>query len=152
MNKEQRQIKHRIVHLDLKGAPPKIQYLLRIVPLMRQWGATGLLVEYEDMFPFKGDLSCIARKQAYSIEDIKALQDVVKTEGMEFIPLVQTFGHLEFVLKHKLFAHLRELKENPMALCPSNEESLPLVQSLIEQIVTEHDDLKYLHIGGDEVR
>eukprot|EP00112_Aurelia_sp_Birch-Aquarium-sp1_P019757 Seg495.12 transcript_id=Seg495.12/GoldUCD/mRNA.D3Y31 product="Hexosaminidase D" protein_id=Seg495.12/GoldUCD/D3Y31 len=151
MNKQQRQIKHRIVHLDLKGAPPKIQYLLRIVPLIRQWGATGLLVEYEDMFPFKGDLSCIARKQAYTTEDIKALQDVVKTEGMEFIPLVQTFGHLEFVLKHKLFAHLRELEENPMALCPSNEESLPLIQSLIEQIVTEHDDLKYLHIGGDEV-
>ena len=152
MNKQEKQIKQRIVHLDLKGAPPKIQYLLRIVPLIRQWGATGILVEYEDTFPFKDGLSFISREHCYSSEDIRALQDVTKTEGMEFIPLVQTFGHLEFVLKHKEHAYLREVKENPMSICPSNEDSLPLIKILIEQIMSEHEDLSFLHIGGDEVR
>eukprot|EP00795_Rhopilema_esculentum_P017789 gene17789-9467_t len=151
MNKHEKQIKQRIVHLDLKGAPPKMQYLLRIIPLMRQWGATGILVEYEDTFPFKDELSYIAKEQCYSSEDIKSLQDVSKTEGMEFIPLIQTFGHMEYVLKHKECAHLRELKENPMSICPKNEDSLPLIKSLIDQIMAEHEDLKYLHIGGDEV-
>ena len=151
MNNSSKNIKQRIVHLDLKGAPPKIHYLVKIIPLLRQWGATGLLVEYEDMFPFKNELNCLARKQAYTSDDIKTLQDVANYEKMKFIPLIQTFGHLEFVLKHDRFSHLRELPENPMALCPSNEDSVPLIQAIIDQVMSEHDDLKYLHIGGDEV-
>ena len=142
----------RIVHLDLKGAPPKIQYLLRIVPLIRQWGATGILVEYEDSFPFRDELSFISRKCCYTSEDIRALQDVIRTEGMEFIPLIQTFGHLEYVLKHKEHAYLREVRENPMSICPSNDDSMPLIKSLIEQIMGEHEGLGFIHIGGDEVR
>lgn len=152
MNKQDKQIKRRIVHLDLKGAPPKIQYLLRIIPLIRQWGATGVLVEYEDTFPFTDELSCFSREHGYSSEDIRALQDVTRTEGMDFIPLVQTFGHLEFVLKHKEYAYLREVKENPMSLCPSNEDSIALIKRLLEEIMSEHEGLKYIHIGGDEVR
>lgn len=36
-------------------------------------------------------------------------------------------------------------------MCPSNPGSLPLVKSLIRQIVTFHPDIQYLHIGADEV-
>ena len=45
-----------MVHLDLKGAPPKISYFKATFPLMRQAGATHILLEYEDMFPFWGDI------------------------------------------------------------------------------------------------
>eukprot|EP00794_Sanderia_malayensis_P000314 gene314-944_t len=143
-------MKKKIVHLDLKGAPPKIHFLVKIIPLLRQWGATGLLVEYEDMFPFRDELKCLSKDDAYTSDDIRALQDVAKTEGMDFIPLVQTFGHMEFVLKNKQFEHLRELPQNPMAVCPSNDESLSIVESIIDQLMSEHDSLTYLHVGGDE--
>lgn len=36
--------KQRIVHFDLKGAPPKISYLKRIFPLIKTMGATGILL------------------------------------------------------------------------------------------------------------
>jgi hexosaminidase len=32
---------------------------------MKKWGATGLLIEYEDMFPYWGPLSDIPSKYAY---------------------------------------------------------------------------------------
>ena len=142
---------NRVVHLDLKGAPPKIGFLLKIVPLLRQWGATGLLVEYEDTFPFKNELASLSRKYLYSSDEIRSLQELVKAEGMKYIPLLQSFGHVEFILKHKQFKELREASMNPMSLCPTNKKSLPLIESIVDQFVQEHDDLEYLHIGGDEV-
>ena len=45
---------HRIVHFDLKGAPPTMDYMKKVVRLSKQLGATGVLIEYEDMFPWTG--------------------------------------------------------------------------------------------------
>lgn len=39
----------------------------------------------------------------------------------------------------------------PSSICPSNPRTLPLVKSLIRQIVHFHPDIQYLHIGADEV-
>lgn len=36
--------KQRIVHFDLKGAPPKISYFKRLFPLIKTMGATGILM------------------------------------------------------------------------------------------------------------
>uniref|UniRef100_A0A8C5WRD6 Uncharacterized protein n=1 Tax=Laticauda laticaudata TaxID=8630 RepID=A0A8C5WRD6_LATLA len=49
----------RLVHLDLKGAAPKVSYLEQIFPLFSKMGANGVLIEYEDMFPFKGELEIL---------------------------------------------------------------------------------------------
>ncbi|XP_065647471.1 hexosaminidase D [Hydra vulgaris] len=144
-------VPNRVVHLDLKGSAPKINYLLRMIPLFRQWGANGLLVEYEDMFPYKNDLSVCSREIAYSSEDIRSIQDLAKAEGMKYIPLLQSFGHLEFILKKKQYAHLRESNMNPGSLCPTHKESLSLIEEIVDQFIEEHSDIEYLHIGGDEV-
>eukprot|EP00058_Branchiostoma_floridae_P009883 XP_002595371.1 hypothetical protein BRAFLDRAFT_69200 [Branchiostoma floridae] len=141
----------RLVHLDLKGAPPKISYLAQVIPLFKKFGATGLLVEYEDMFPYNGELRELAGAHAYSQEEIQQLQELAKEHDMLYVPLVQTFGHFEFVLKHDKFRHLREVDMYPMALCPSNAESLVVVKKMIDQVMAAHPDVKYLHIGADEV-
>ena len=38
----------KLVHLDLKGAPPRIEYLRQLLPFIKQLGATGILIG-EDM-------------------------------------------------------------------------------------------------------
>ena len=35
---------HRVVHLDLKGAPPKLSYLKELFPVLRDAGATAILL------------------------------------------------------------------------------------------------------------
>ena len=143
--------REKIVHIDMKGAPPKVSYLKEIFPLLSKLGATGILLEYEDMFPYSGDIKGISAMNAYSPGTIKKINDLAQENNLEIIPLIQTFGHLEFVLKLSEYQHLRELPEQPQAICPSRNESVSLIFSMLEQVAKLHPHSKRIHIGADEV-
>eukprot|EP00794_Sanderia_malayensis_P007244 gene7244-8052_t len=141
----------KLVHIDLKGAPPTINYLIEVTPLLKKLGATGILIEYEDMFPYDGILQGISSRNAYKRDDIKRLLRTASENSLTIIPLLQSFGHLEFALKHKTFAHLREVPKYFDMLCPLKNGSKSLVYAMIDQIVDLHPGIKHLHVGGDEV-
>ncbi|PFX31648.1 Hexosaminidase D [Stylophora pistillata] len=142
---------HKLVHLDLGGAPPNMTYLLQLLPYFVKWGATGLLIEYSDTFPYNGQLEVIQGPNAYRKEDITLLVQEVLQYNLTVIPLVQTFGHLEFVLKHDEFKHLRETKKYTNSVCPKNPESAELVKEMIDQVAALHPGIKRFHVGADEV-
>lgn len=141
----------KLVHLDLKGAPPKVDYLIKLLPLFKSWGATGLLVEYEDMFPYTHDLRALTSGNAYTGPEVKTIIDTAAKNQLEFIPLVQTFGHMEFALKNKGFEKYREVPHLPSAINPCIEESKNLIFKMIEQLMSLHTGISWLHIGADEV-
>ncbi|XP_072796038.1 hexosaminidase D isoform X2 [Vicugna pacos] len=143
--------KMRLVHLDLKGAPPKVSYLSEIFPLFRALGADGLLIEYEDMFPYEGPLRLLRAEHAYSPSELREILRLAALNELEVVPLVQTFGHMEFVLKHEALAHLREVALFPNTLNPHKAESLALVGAMIDQVMGLHPGARWLHIGCDEV-
>ncbi len=104
---------------------------LQLIQLFADLGANGLLIEYEDMFPYEGELKVLQsttqppyrwvyifrisfivvvdnltdKSTLYpnSREDIVSIQDTANRRGLEIIPLVQTFGHLEVT---ETFFHL----------------------------------------------
>lgn len=141
----------RLVHFDLKGAPPKVTYFKSIFPLIKRAGATGILMEYEDTFPFWGALSIASARNAYKKKEIRYIQDLAKTHDLKIIPLVQTFGHLEFILKLPEFKNLREVEDIPQSVCPTNNNTLVMIKMMIDQVMALHPDAEYLHIGSDEV-
>ncbi|GFT14208.1 hexosaminidase D [Nephila pilipes] len=141
----------RVVHFDLKGAPPKISYFKQLFPILKEAGANAILIEYEEMFPFSGSLAPVVAKNAYSKEDVQTILNLAKTHHFEVIPLVQTFGHLEFVLKLKEFRELREVDDFPQAICPSRNESFSVIESIIDQVMAMHPNIRWLHVGCDEV-
>jgi hexosaminidase len=138
---------------------------------LKTLGATGILLEYEDMFPYKGILSSIAAKNAYTRKNLLDILQAAKSLELNVIPLVQTFGHLEFALKLKEFYHLREVPESPQSLCPSLNASFTFINELVTQIIDFHTmsqhqqnsinndgstfasipELTHIHIGCDEV-
>lgn len=142
---------HRLFHLDLKGAPPKVSYLKQILPLIKEAGATGILLEYEETFPFWGNLKPVVAGNAYTEADLQAIIELCKIHQLEIIPLIQSFGHMEMFLKLPEWRHLREVDEFPEALCPSKNDSFHLVTQVIDQVLTIHPTAKWLHIGADEV-
>lgn len=141
----------RLVHFDLKGAPPKISYFKSIFPLLKSAGANGILMEYEDTFPFWGVLSTVSAHNAYKKKEIRYILELARSYDLQIIPLVQTFGHLEFILKLAEFKHLREVEDIPQSVCPTNNNTLVMIKMMIDQVMTLHPDSQWLHIGSDEV-
>ncbi|XP_026772626.3 beta-N-acetylhexosaminidase isoform X2 [Pangasianodon hypophthalmus] len=141
----------RVVHLDLKGAAPKVSYFQQIFPLISSLGADGILVEYEDMFPYEGDLEVLRSPFAYSVDEIEEIKNLASLYNLELIPLVQVFGHLEFVLKHGQFFNLREVADFPNSLNPLVPGSLKLVKEMLTQVLKKHPQARWFHIGADEV-
>ncbi|TKR86689.1 hypothetical protein L596_011228 [Steinernema carpocapsae] len=145
--------REKIVHFDLKGIPPKVAYYSEIFPLLEKLRVSGILMEYEDMFPFTSDLAVVARENAYTIEEIHEICRLAHQHHLEVIPLVQTFGHLEFVLKHERFSHLREVPLKIDTICPSDSRSHDLIHEMLKQIYRVHSEainLTTIHIGADE--
>lgn len=142
----------KIVHLDLKGAAPKVKYLKELFPLLSSLGANGILLEYEDMFPYEGELAILKSSFAYSPEDIEEIKSLAKQHKLELIPLVQVFGHMEFVLKHKKYFRLREMETFPNSLNPLAPGSMDLVHDMLTQVMKKHQEAQWFHIGADEVR
>ena len=85
------------------------------------------------------------------MQEIAALLQAAKDNNLGVIPLVQTFGHLEFVLKLEQFKNLREEPIYPQSLCPSKEEAVNMVRTMVNQIMEIHRDSTHIHIGCDEV-
>ncbi|CAH0579498.1 unnamed protein product [Chrysodeixis includens] len=148
---------HRIVHLDLKGAPLKIPYLEKILLAAKSWGATGVLLEWEDTFPYSshlmdiGSLSNIGGDNLYSLVEVQHILQFAKMNGLEAIQLIQTIGHMEFALKHPAYRGLREIDRSPAVMCPTKPQSQVLVREMITQAMAVQPDATYLHIGADEV-
>ncbi|XP_015922223.1 hexosaminidase D isoform X2 [Parasteatoda tepidariorum] len=108
-------------------------------------------MEYEDMFPYEGDLQIVCQPDVYSKEEIERIQSLATENGLDVIPLVQSFGHLEFLLKHDRYYEIRENERYPNALCPSHPKSESVIFDMINQILDSHSSSKFIHIGADEV-
>lgn len=103
------------------------------------------------MFPYKGILKEISAKNAYTENEIKEILTTAAEHHLEVIPLIQTFGHVEFALKHLKWSHIREVPGSPQALCPSKNMSIDFIKEMVDQLMALHPNINYLHIGCDEV-
>lgn len=142
----------KFVHIDLKGARPQLQFWINFCRLLRDWGdVQGLIIEWEDSYPLDV-LRMYHQEWAYSREEAARMIKVAEDCGLRVIPLCQTFGHLEYVLKH--FSFLREHPERPDCLIPIEsftDEAFGIVTQLIDDVFSISPGAPAIHLGGDEV-
>ncbi|OQB73166.1 MAG: Glycosyl hydrolase family 20, catalytic domain [candidate division TA06 bacterium ADurb.Bin131] len=138
------------IHLDLKGLPPTPERLFEVLDLAYESRINCLLVEWEDTYPWK-IYPELKNQTAYSTGTIRKFLDKARNLNIEIIPLVQSFGHMENVLSKKRFKNLREVPDNVSDLCPLKKESHDTILKMIKDILTTHKNIRYFHLGGDEV-
>ncbi|MCM8768204.1 MAG: family 20 glycosylhydrolase [Candidatus Omnitrophica bacterium] len=143
-------VSYRGIHLDLKGLPPSSGRLLSLVSLLREARINCLLVEWEDMYPWSS-YPFLRNETAYTRKTVECFLEKARQAGIEVIPLVQSFGHLENVLSRKPFRKLREIPSLVSDLCPSRPAAQEVILNLVKDILETHGSLKYFHLGGDEV-
>lgn len=142
-------MKIRGVHFDLKGGVPTKSYLSSLISELGRFKINTILVEYEDKFKFESH-PLISRRSALSRQDVLHLQEVAKDHHIQIMPLLQSLGHAEYILRHEQYANLRETNDYYQQMCPSNPDSFKLFTELFHELADLHKDSVYFHIGGDE--
>lgn len=110
-----------------------------------------LLFEFGPRFPFERH-AALRSPAALTSSELRQLLDLARSHGMECIPLQQSLGHLEYMLRNEAYAHLREEEEHKAQMCPTNPNSFRVFTELAEEILAYFPDSRYFHIGADETR
>jgi len=141
----------RAIHLDLKGLAPTPHRLMELLELFNLCRYNAILVEWEDMFPWKVEkrFSC---SFAYSEKEINLFVEKTNELNIELIPLVQCLGHMENPLSVPGYEHLREIEDNESGLNPLAEGAGQLITDMIDDIFKLMPHIKHFHLGGDEAR
>uniref|UniRef100_A0A7E4WBD1 beta-N-acetylhexosaminidase n=1 Tax=Panagrellus redivivus TaxID=6233 RepID=A0A7E4WBD1_PANRE len=142
-----------LVHFDLKGAAPTVTFFKDLLTSIAANGATGILIEYEDVFPYNGKLRSAVNEEAYSLDQLREILSYAKSLKLSIVPLIQSFGHLEWVLKLAEFRSFRDHDTNNGVICIENEQAIrDVVYSSISEVIKLHKEfgVEMVHIGGDE--
>ncbi len=100
-------------------------------------------------------------------EQVRDMLSVLEDFGIEVIPEVQSFGHVQYLT----YAHPEIAEQEPKteeevdereqdalpvnfcahAYCPSREDSMRYIKDIIDEIVEVAKPKRYVHIGHDEI-
>ncbi|CAN5774237.1 hypothetical protein BH09VER1_BH09VER1_16940 [soil metagenome] len=137
------------LHLDLRIQVLPIQALRRVAREASEVGLNTLILEWEGSFPFQ-EHAVISNRYAYTRREVQGFIRDCTRWGLDVIPLQQCFGHLEYILQHQRYAHLRESETDLCQLCPSRiDDAITTFSEIFRDIASAHPS-DYFHIGGDE--
>ena len=139
----------RAVHFDLKGLPPHPDRLMQWLHIAAAGRYNVVLVEWEDTFPWEFDQR-VRGELYYSPQTIRAFHAEAQSLGIEVIPLIQSLGHLEMVLRLPGYDHLRELPERGDAINPLADGAREIVRTMMDEVLAITPDVSHFHLGGDE--
>ena len=148
-------------HDTTRGKVPTLETLKQLVDKASFYKINQIQLYIEHTFAFKGMSEVWLDKDPLTSEEILILDMYCKKRNVELIPSLSTFGHLYEVLRTKSFCNLCEMdgmEEDEYSfyermahhtLDVSNEESLKLVENMLEQFIPLFTSKKF-NICGDE--
>ncbi|MDF2988105.1 MAG: hypothetical protein K0R50_3615, partial [Eubacterium sp.] len=156
-------------HLETRFGIPKFERILEIIDELCKYKFNTILMELEDKFPYE-DVKGITSANALNKEQLTGIIRYANDRFIEIIPLQQTLGHVEYILKNDDYYHMREVRDNKVSgelpcslnaignlsfndideFCPSNGESYGLIEKMCREIAEKYHSSRYIHIGCDE--
>jgi len=136
-------------HIDMNIARFRYDYLKRWLLRLSNLGYNTILWEIENNIKWESCPECVA-KDAFSKHEFNELLDYCESLGLESIPVLQTLGHCEYVIKHKQYEHLAEIPGRLDQYCPLHPHLQDFLKKWINEYLTVFTYSKRFHIGADE--
>ena len=136
-------------HLDLRIQVMTPEALKEFARQMAEFGLNTLVVEWEATYPY-AEHATISNEFSYSRAEVTDFIAYCEKLGIAVIPLQQSLGHVEYILRNSRYIHLKEDRKDISQLCPmKSAESEALFGDLFADLAETHNS-DYIHIGGDE--
>ena len=117
----------------------------RFLPILAKMGYDTVFLYAEDTYEVEGEPYFGYMRGRYSIEEMKELDDLAYSFGIEMIPCIQTLAHLNTIFKWR--------KEFPMdaigTLMVGDERTYELIDNMFSTL-SKCFRTKKLHVGMDE--
>ncbi|HNY92062.1 MAG TPA: family 20 glycosylhydrolase [bacterium] len=138
-----------IFHLDFNSVSLREEYIRHWLKNAAEMGYNAVLWEIEDEVKWQICPEC-ASPDAFSKEQFRELLEYSRGLGLEPIPLLQTIGHAEYVLRHVPYQTMRENPGRYDCYCTSNPRVRHFLKSWIREYLELFGPVRYFHLGGDE--
>ncbi len=136
-------------HLDMRIQVMSMDTLRSFALKLSRYGINTLIMEWEGTYPFVRH-PLIPNRYAYTKSQITSFIKYCNSLGIDVIPLQQSFGHVEYILRHDRYKDLREDQKDFSQVCPlQTKQDSALFTDLYTELASTHTS-KYIHIGGDE--
>jgi len=136
-------------HLDLRVQVMTMDALKAFALKLNSSGINTLIMEWEGTYPFEKH-PLIPNRYAYTKTEIIDFVKYCNGLGIDVIPLQQSFGHVEYILRNDRYKDLREDQKDFSQVCPlQTRQDSTLFTDLYTELASTHTS-KYIHIGGDE--
>jgi len=136
-------------HVDMNISQFRGDYLKQELKMLADLGYNTIIWEVENNIKWETCPECVS-PDAFTKEEFKEILAWSRKLGLEPIPLLQTIGHCEYVLKNKKYEPLKELPDRIDQYCPRNPEVVPFLQKWIHEYLDVFGDVKFFHLGADE--
>jgi len=136
-------------HLDLRIQVMTMDALKAFALKLSGLGINTLIMEWEGTYPFEKH-PLIPNRYAYTKAEVISFIKYCNGLGIDVIPLQQSFGHVEYILRNDRYRELREDQKDFSQVCPlQTKPDSALFSDLYTELASTHTS-KYIHIGGDE--
>lgn len=139
-----------VFHMDFNIIQMRRDLVMELLNTASKSGYNAILWEIENKVMLPSIAPAIS-PDAFSQEEFKEILSEADKLGLESIPLMQTFGHGEYIMNCPEYRHFRERADKSDCYCVSKksvrEFQLALLRDYIDLFGSR---LKRFHLGGDE--
>ena len=129
-----------------RNAVPKVERLEELFAIMAMMGYNSVMLYTEDTYEVDGYPWFGYRRGRYSKEEMKHLDRVAGSLGLELIPCIQTLAHLKTALRWNWTDGMRD---NPDILLIGEERTYDFIEAMFRTLRS-CCSAKRIHIGMDE--
>ena len=138
-------------HIDMNIKQFRGEYLKSWLAELSSLGYNTIIWEVENNIQWETCPESVS-PDAFSKAEFKELLSYSRELGLEPIPLLQTIGHCEYVLKHDEYLYLAEREGSITQYCPRNPDVTVFLKKWIAEYLEVFGDVKRFHLGADEAR